>query len=975
MIPTPGARVVVRDAEWIVRRVDHAPGGHQIVCDGVSELVRGREAVFLTALEPAIEVLDPANTRLVPDESAQFTDSILYMESQLRQAVPSDANIHVGHTAAMDLVRYQLDPARLALARPRQRILIADAVGLGKTLEAGILVSELIARGRGRRILVLAVKSMLTQFQKEFWNRFTIPLTRLDSIGIQRVRSRIPTNYNPFYYYDKAIISIDTLKQDAEYRTYLEQATWDVIVIDEAHNVADRGTGSLRSRLAKLLARRSDTLIMLSATPHDGKARSFASLVNMLDATAITDPDNYTKEDFRPGLVIRRFKKDVQDQVREAFSDREVVQQRFRASGAEEAAYDALLAVPIAGHRPGSARRDLFAVTLEKALFSSPAACLETVTERVRRRERESADGDGRGSAPRQAEVAGLDALRATLEGITPSTFSKYQALLAAIRDGQPFEWQPTDPEDRLVIFTERIATMDWLKAHLAADLKLKPGRIETLHGAMSDIEQQRVVEDFGNAQRPVRLLLCSDVASEGINLHYQCHRLIHFDLPWSLMVFQQRNGRVDRYGQTATPSIVYLVTESVNPTIRGDTRILEVLMEKDEQAYKNIGDPSVFMDVHDIDEEEEFTGRAIASGESATDFNNRLDGRLTAEPSEGEGLLAMFLQPDGGEPEAPPATAPPPQPLSLFRSELDYCEAALHRLQARSGNASNEGSHTAESIRPRLRFRVDTDSETLTLDAPDDLAARYGYLPPEVLPDSRRFILTTSRRRMSEAIVESRRAESTWPPVHYLWRLSPVVGWLNDRMLAAFGRAEAPILCGVPGLEPDEAMFVFSGLVPNRKSHPLVHEWIAVSFRSGGKVDLISFEALIERTGLGHRAIPNRQQPVEVDSLSRLLPNAVTRAREHFIERRNVFEKSINAKLEDEVRALDKFRARRLQQLDLDFPHSEHAEPFRRHRGEQARREVDEVHDEYVSWIEETLTTEPHPWIRVVCAMTPLAG
>ena len=245
-IPTPGTRVVVRDAEWIVRRVDHAPGGYQIVCDGVSELVRGREAVFLTALEPTIQVLDPAETKLVPDDSAQFADSILYMESQLRQAVPNDSEIHVGHTAAMDCVDYQLDPARQALARPRQRILIADAVGLGKTLEAGVLVSELISRGRGRRILVLAVKSMLTQFQKEFWNRFTIPLTRLDSIGIQRVRSRIPTNHNPFYYYDKAIISIDTLKQDAEYRTYLEQTSWDIIVIDEAHNVADRGTASQR---------------------------------------------------------------------------------------------------------------------------------------------------------------------------------------------------------------------------------------------------------------------------------------------------------------------------------------------------------------------------------------------------------------------------------------------------------------------------------------------------------------------------------------------------------------------------------------------------------------------------------------------------------------------------------------------------------------------------------------------------------
>ena len=302
-------------------------------------------------------MLDPAETRLVPDPSPGFADSRLYLESQLRQAVPNDERIHVAHGAAMDPVQYQFEPARQALRQPRQRILIADAVGLGKTLEAGILVSELIARGRGRRILVLAVKSMLTQFQKEFWNRFTIPLTRLDSIGIQRVRSRIPTSHNPFHYYDKAIISIDTLKQDAEYRTYLEQAYWDVIVIDEAHNVADRGAGgskggvshgrtSLRSRLARLLARRSDTLIMLSATPHDGRARSFASLMNMLDATAIADPDDYTKEDFsEKGLVIRRFKKDIRNQVRDAFREREIARRGFPASAAEEAAYEALLAV------------------------------------------------------------------------------------------------------------------------------------------------------------------------------------------------------------------------------------------------------------------------------------------------------------------------------------------------------------------------------------------------------------------------------------------------------------------------------------------------------------------------------------------------------------------------------------------------------------------------------------------------------
>ena len=132
----------------------------------------------------------------------------------MRRAVPNDQRIRVADRAAMDEVPYQLDPARQALSQPRQRILIADDVGLGKTSKRH-LVSEAHRPGAGQRILVVAVKSMLTQFQKEFWNRFTIPLTRLDSVGIQRVRRRIPSNHNPFHYYDKSIISIDTLSRTA----------------------------------------------------------------------------------------------------------------------------------------------------------------------------------------------------------------------------------------------------------------------------------------------------------------------------------------------------------------------------------------------------------------------------------------------------------------------------------------------------------------------------------------------------------------------------------------------------------------------------------------------------------------------------------------------------------------------------------------------------------------------------------------
>lgn len=135
----PGARVLIRDEEWLVRRIDpSSDGGSLVTCDGVSELVRGRSALFLTRLEESlsgpIEVLDPAETKLVQDMSPSFNASLLYLEAMRRRTTPNDADIHLGHRAVMNVLPYQLDPALQALSQPRSRILIADAVGLGKTL-------------------------------------------------------------------------------------------------------------------------------------------------------------------------------------------------------------------------------------------------------------------------------------------------------------------------------------------------------------------------------------------------------------------------------------------------------------------------------------------------------------------------------------------------------------------------------------------------------------------------------------------------------------------------------------------------------------------------------------------------------------------------------------------------------------------------------------------------------------------------
>lgn len=273
-------RVLVRGQEWIVRKVEtNLLGNKALHCCGVSALVKDRNAVFLSDLDRVVPV-DPAETKLVADDSPNYRRTRLYLESQLRGKAPQGPELHVGQKACMDSKAFQLEPAYLALKQPRQRILIADAVGLGKTLEAGILMSELIARGKGRRILVVTAKSILTQFQMEMWNRFTIPLVRLDSARMQQIRQQIPSNANPFYYYDKTIVSMDTIKRGVEYGVHLENAYWDIIVIDEAQNVAERGRKSAqRAKLAEKLSQRSDTLINISPRTSPRKGRGLVFLV------------------------------------------------------------------------------------------------------------------------------------------------------------------------------------------------------------------------------------------------------------------------------------------------------------------------------------------------------------------------------------------------------------------------------------------------------------------------------------------------------------------------------------------------------------------------------------------------------------------------------------------------------------------------------------------------------------------------
>lgn len=937
----PGMRAVIRDEEWLIKKIETNSLGHQVLqCVGITPLVRNRDTIFLTDLEQ-IQIVDPASIQLIADSSPFFKRSLLYLESQWRQQLPTDRNLHIGHKAAMDPMPYQLDPTKLSLQRPRQRILIADTVGLGKTLEAGILMSELIARGKGKRILVVTVKSMMTQFQKEMWNRFTIPLVRLDSNRIQKIRASLPSNYNPFFYYDKTIVSIDTLKRDVEYRTHLEKAYWDIIVIDEAHNVAERGDHQAqRSRLAKLLANRSDTMIMLSATPHDGRAKSFASLMNMLDPTAIADPENYTPEDIK-GLCIRRFKNDVKDQVNGSFLERQVTLEHCHASAQEEHAFDLLAEMQLemdAGKANNTGR--LFKTNLEKSLFSSPAACCKSIEARLKKLYKKYTVDD-------ISDIRLLEELHTALGQVTPENFTRYQKLLELLRSDS-YGWNPKDPGDRVVIFTERIETMNYLVEHLRTDLGLKSSAIQEISGGMSDAEQQRIVEDFGRTESPIRILVASDVASEGLNLHYLSHRLIHFDIPWSLMVFQQRNGRIDRYGQQKRPDIRYLLIESNNKQIKGDMRIIEILIQKEEQALKNIGDPALLLGKFNVEEEETVIAEAIESGSDADTFAQSLD----ADAQEFNPFEALMAAASETEETAIEQLSETVSDETLF-TDKEYLEQAVQYLNQTDSNPVQE-LQTVSGLDIRLTPEMERRLRAL--------------IPEEAMPQGETLRLSDDKAFCMEQMrtsMQKNMDEAAWPSSQYLWKLHPIFSWVNDKAGLLFKRAEVPVL-GLPGvLYPGEALYIVSGSVPNLKSTPLIDEWFGLLYRDGQFIQRLSMEEVVQKAGLRSARIPNTNciTNQSIVAASGLLHDVVTQAKAYLTERYQQYQAEMNPKLDAEVDKL----------IELQEKHKEYYQTtlfeHERQLQEQERR-VDKLFDDFTNWVKETLTIQNNPYIRIVSVL-----
>jgi ERCC4-related helicase len=891
-VPTPfppGARIEVRGAEWLVRNCTKTThSGYKISATGVSEFVREESAVFFTELEvPPPVLLDPQETRLFRDTSPMFADSRLYLEATLRRTpLPqSERGLAMPGSFLLDELSYQQRPAELALRNLRPRILLADVVGLGKTLEIGLILAELIRRGRGDRILVVTPQQVLEQFQLELWTRFAIPLIRLDSVGIDRIQREIPAGRNPFTYYKRIIISVDTLKNVGRFGQHLDNMHWDAVVIDESHNLIGSGNQNLRHRLAERLARKSDALLLASATPHNGDAASFAELIKMLDPAAIADERNYQAKDI-DHLYIRRTKisNEVSNEIGARWKERgPSVSLRCAASPAEEKVFAELtstwLGDPSQAPGAGTDRR-LFPYTLLKTFLSSHKALAATA------RKRSANSGD-------DSEKTALVRLATLAEQIGDDDSAKLNRLIEHLKEIGVKAGSP----NRAVVFSESVPTLEWLREVLPERLGLTKERpvqygteteterqVELMHGGLSDTRQQHVIERFALADSLVRVLLTGDVASEGVNMHRQCHHLVHYDLPWSLIRIEQRNGRIDRYGQVHNPRFAALILTSSTENAKDDTTVAEKLLSREQTAHRQLGTAEGVTRQFTVKKEEDRLVKDLLAGKTV---EQSVD--AAAGTDAGLDFLADLL---GGVGDHPDATAPKRAQLPrLFGSTEEFARAAL------------------ESAAPGLD--VYDDGELLAFTPPDDLVQRLSVLPASYLRTHKvaeRLRVTFDRRLAQRKLDEARQSKTLWPDIGYLSDLHPVIDWLTDKVLLRVPRQQAPVLLA----KVTEPVFLLEGVYSNTLGQPTVVEWMAVSgLPAAPQVTHLADALKAADVGPG---LVNTHQFGDIAALERLVPAAVDAARAHLEDCRAEYDAKVNGPIEE-------YRARlgTWEQMSLD--------------------------------------------------------
>lgn len=604
--------------------------------------------------------------------------------------------------ATMDLVSpwlgavavesYQLYPVLKALEMPRVALLLADDVGLGKTIEAGLILTELISRRRARRALVICPASLQVQWREEMAEKFKLDFTVMDRDATYDVQRSYGMDVNPWTVFPRLITSMDFLRQPDVLQQFLAGSQkldrgyalpWDFLIVDEAHNLSPQSfvDRSDRSRMLEDVVPHFEHRLFLTATPHNGYTANFTGLLEILDPVrfrqkAELDAGDHTHLDV---TMIRRLKSEINIRAEERglpqpFPHRDVERCEFSWTQAERELAEALAAYRTKGRTVLSTgtRRDrrvgrfVFSL-LTKRLLSSTYAFARTWWQHVEGYETGEGDVAEVEVAQRRAEsLTADDTEKANRENDVArqgaAWLRRHRAELAPARDRvsgalEDLGWGPEvveyDSDDvadayfppdgkwdalidwveqrlllngdfrhdeRVILFTEYKDTLDYLAARLA-EAGFEAPQVRMLFGGSRMGERKDVKDAFNDREDPLRILVATDVASEGLNLQTSCRYVFHFEIPWNPMRMEQRNGRVDRHGQLRDV-VAFHFTSSEDD----DLRFLDRVVEKVNQVREDLGSVGDVID-------EAVADRFVGPGLDEDEFEERVDSARETSP------------------------------------------------------------------------------------------------------------------------------------------------------------------------------------------------------------------------------------------------------------------------------------------------------------------------------------------------------
>jgi len=605
----PGIIVNMRNRLWRVDEFD----GMEVVATPITGN-SDDQRIFLADVENIREErFERINAELPGDLSAQR----LLLRAYQFDLIHGSAPFLSLHRSSVVPYNYQMVPLVLALEKPNTRMLIGDDVGLGKTIEAGLIISELIQRGKVKRVIFLTPANLKQQWKEALDYFFHIKATIVDSFSRKEFEKELPAGANPWQYFQFVIASVDYAKSP-DIKQQIQEQQWDLLLVDEVHLCAKPHSNARatkqqkRYELVKDLSKKIANLLFLTATPHNGYSDSFASILEMINPEIVIRNGNgeitFDKVKARYNVIQRNRKK------LEAWYEKQGKKSPFPARDQKEVIIDPkpngkLIQLLEAVERYGdfilkSAKEkksnkvkniaNWVALHLQKRAISSPYAVLKSLENRIStiqnkvdnlsESEEETLENyvydlfsdDERISeemaslrldfeALSQDEIAELKRIIEFGETLTPKDDEKLQKLKTDILP----ELIAKDP--KVIIFTKYKDTLDYLEKHL----KTKEFDTFIMHGDMSLNARTEIFGKFDRAKKAI--LIATDVISEGLNLQRLASNIVHYELPWNPNRLEQRNGRVDRIGQKR--DTVNIRTLVVDKSL--DKEILLLLMDK----------------------------------------------------------------------------------------------------------------------------------------------------------------------------------------------------------------------------------------------------------------------------------------------------------------------------------------------------------------------------------------------------------